>query len=293
MVPKPPMSNHDSFEFKSNLPVIANGSLENYITYINSIPFLTQEEELSLANRWFLHQDIEAARYLVLTHLRLVVSIARSYIGYGLVLADIIQEGTIGLMKAVKKFDPNRGVRLVTFATYWIKSEINEYVIRNWRIVRTVTTKNQRKLFFNLRSKKQDIGNLSEADANLIADDLGVSRDEVVDMNMRLTGGDVSLLRQDESDNAPELWLDDSNLSPEIIIDNKQKDKLETEGIRLALDKLDERSRDIIESRWLLDKENQSTLNNLAKKYNISAERVRQIEFKAMQQMKEFLQDYE
>jgi RNA polymerase sigma-32 factor len=278
---------------KSNLPVVANGSLEDYINYVNSIPFLTQEEECSLAKKWYFDEDIEAARYLVLSHLRLVVSIARSYNGYGLALADIIQEGTIGLMKAVKKFDPAKGVRLVTFATYWIKAEINDYVIKNWRIVKTVTTKTQRKLFFSLRSKRKDIGNLSESEANIIADDLGVSRNDVVDMNMRLTGSDVALLRQDDDDNAPELWLEDSSFSPEVIIDNKIKDKLHTDGISDALSLLDKRSQDIIHSRWLVDKDNQLTLTDLAKKYNISAERVRQIEVKAMQQMKDFLQNYE
>jgi RNA polymerase sigma-32 factor len=277
----------------SNLPVVSNGSLEDYINYVNSIPFLTQSEEFDLAEKWYFHEDIEAARYLVLSHLRLVVSIARSYNGYGLALADIIQEGTIGLMKAVKKFDPSKGFRLVTFATYWIKAEINDYVIKNWRIVKTVTTKNQRKLFFNLRSKRQDIGNLSEEEANKIAEDLGVTRNEIIDMNMRLTGDDVALLKRDEEDYAPEMWLEDYTLSPEVLLENKFKDKLHTDGIKKALLILDERSQDIIKSRWLLDKENQLTLTQIAKKYNISAERVRQIELKAMQQMKEFLQNYE
>lgn len=285
--------NNSITTINSNLPVVANGSLEDYINYVNSIPFLTEIEESDLAKKWYFDEDIEAARYLVLSHLRLVVSIARSYAGYGLALADIIQEGTIGLMKAVKKFDPNKGVRLVTFATYWIKAEINDYVIKNWRIVKTVTTKNQRKLFFNLRSRRQDIGNLSEEEANRIAKDLDISRNEIVEMNMRLTGDDVALLRNDSDDYAPELWLEDYEMSPEVVLENKFKDKLHTEGIKNALSLLDERSQDIIKSRWLLDKEDQLTLTQIAKKYNISAERVRQIELKAMQQMKEYLQNYE
>lgn len=276
----------------NNLPVLSPGSLESYITFINSIPLLTDKEEYDLAQKWQQEEDVEAARYLVLSHLRLVVSIARTYLGYGLPLADIIQEGTIGLMKAVKRFDATRNVRLVTFATHWIRAEINEFVIKNWRIVRTVTTKNQRKLFFNLRSQREDIGNLSEVEADRIAKTLDVSRDDVVDMNMRLTGGDVSILPDSSDEFAPSDWLTDEEHMPEIMLQKKAKDRLHTLGIEEAIEGLDERSRDIIRSRWLKDPDDQETLHDLAAKYGISAERVRQIEVKAMQKMKKSLVDF-
>ncbi|MCE2705466.1 MAG: RNA polymerase sigma factor RpoH [Proteobacteria bacterium] len=276
----------------TNLPVVAHGSLEEYIRFVNSIPLLTSSEEYTLAEKWQNDEDIEAARYLVLSHLRLVVSIARNYTGYGLPLADVIQEGTIGLMKAVKRFDPKRGVRLVTFAMHWIRAEINEYVIKNWRIVRTVTTKSQRKLFFSLRSHRSDIGNLSEAEADRLAEQLNVTRDDIVDMNMRLTGSDVGLMSDEKDGFAPQDWLEDKASSPEYILEKNATDKLHTEGIESALQKLDDRSRDIICSRWLADPDNQQTLMELAKKYGVSAERIRQIEVRAMQKMKEFLQEY-
>lgn len=269
----------------------SNGSIESYISYVNSIPLLTTTEEYELAEKWRNDEDVEAARFLVMSHLRLVVSISRGYAGYGLPLADLIQEGTIGLMKAVKRFDARKNVRLVTFAIYWIRSEINEYVIKNWRIVKTVTTKNQRKLFFNLRSSRADVGNLSEEEAHRIASELNVSRDEIVDMNMRLTGSDVSLISDSDDDFAPSEWLKDVENEPERIIEKKNLDLLHTEGVTKALDSLDERSRDIISSRWLADPENQKTLHDLAGKYNISAERVRQIESQAMQKMKEYLSE--
>ncbi len=253
---------------------------------------LSDQEEYDLAEQWRVREDVEAARYLVLSHLRLVVSIARNYTGYGLPLADIIQEGTIGLMKAVKRFDARRRVRLVTFAIHWIRAEINEYVIKNWRIVRTVTTKNQRKLFFNLRSMRKDVGNLSEAEALQIANELNVSRDDVVDMNMRLTGSDVGLLPENSDGFAPVDWLQDEEHTPERIVEKKSQDKLHTDGIEAALLELDERSRDIIQSRWLDDPDNQPTLHELAKKYQVSAERIRQIEVKAMQKMKQYLSEY-
>lgn len=276
----------------ANLPTVVHGSLEEYISFINSIPLLTDNEELTLAKKWQENEDVEAARYLVLSHLRLVVSIARNYVGYGLPLADIIQEGTIGLMKAVKRFDYTRGVRLVTFAMHWIRAEINEYVVRNWRIVKTVTTKTQRKLFFNLRSHREDVGNLSEEEALKLADELNVSRDDVVDMNMRLTGSDVGLLVDDKDGFAPESWLSDSESTPEQLLEKKEIDKLQTDGIEIALKNLDERSRDIISSRWLADPDEQKTLIELAKKYGVSAERIRQLEVKAMQKMKDLLQGY-
>ena len=277
----------------NQFPVVGHGSLESYISYVNSIPLLTDMEEYDLAERWRTDEDVEAARFLVLSHLRLVVSVARGYAGYGLPLADLIQEGTIGLMKAVKRFDARRKVRLVTFAMHWIKSEINEYVIKNWRIVRTVTTKDQRKLFFKLRSLKKDVGNLSEDEAHSIAHELDVSRDDVVDMNLRLTGGDVSFVAEDNDSFAPINWLSDEERTPEKMIARKELDTLHTDGIEQALQLLDERSRDIIRMRWLQDPETQPTLHELAAKYKISAERVRQIEVKAMQKMKQSLAKYE
>ena len=248
---------------------------------------------MDLANRWYKNEDVEAARYLVLSHLRLVVSIARSYLGYGLPLADIIQEGTIGLMKAVKRFDPTKQVRLVTFAIHWIRAEINDFVIKNWRIVRTVTTKTQRKLFFNLRQLRDDVGNLSDVEAERIAKELNVTKHDVIDMNMRLTGGDVGIMADNNDEIAPIDWLSDSSHEPEQIIAQKAQEKLHTDGIREALDILDERSRDIIKARWLKDKDEQETLQTLAHKFGISAERVRQIELKAMQKMKQYLESYQ
>ncbi len=276
-----------------NLPIVSSGSLEEYIRFVNNIPLLTDKEEFALAEEWRTEENVEAARFLVLSHLRLVVSISRGYLGYGLPLADIIQEGTIGLMKAVKRFDARRNVRLVTFAIHWIRAEINDYVIKNWRIVKTVTTKSQRKLFFNLRSHRKDSGNLSEDEAKLIASELDVSRDEVVDMNMRLTGSDVSILPDNSEEFAPGDWLSDEDHTPEKIIEKKNQDKLHTEGIEKALEKLDDRSRDIIQSRWLAEPEDQKTLHELAEKYGVSAERIRQIEVKAMEKMKQSLSEYQ
>ena len=279
--------------FPANLPVVSTGSIEAYISFVNTIPLLTDKEEYDLAEQWRNDEDVEAARYLVLSHLRLVVSISRGYMGYGLPLADIIQEGTIGLMKAVKRFDARRKVRLVTFAIHWIRAEINEYVIKNWRIVRTVTTKNQRKLFFNLRSHKEDMGNLSEVEANKIAKELNVTRNDVVDMNMRLTGGDVSILPENGEGFAPVDWLRDEDHTPEMMIEKKIQDKLHTDGIETALSELDERSQDIIRSRWLAESGNELTLSELAEKYGVSAERIRQIEVKAMEKMKQYLSNYQ
>ena len=278
----------------ANLPIISQGSLDEYISFVNSIPLLTVDEEYVLAKQWREQEDSDSARYLVMSHLRLVVSIARGYLGYGLPLADIIQEGTIGLMKAVQRFDERKNVRLVTFAIHWIRAEINEYVIKNWRIVKTVTTKNQRKLFFNLRSLRNEVGNLSDEEAGKIAENLAISKDEVVDMNMRLTGSDVALLAENEDDPAPEHWLRDERSTPEHLLYKKSLDSLHTRGIEEALQQLDERSRDIIKSRWLDDPEHQKTLTDLAHKYKVSAERIRQIEVKAMNKMREILeQEYE
>lgn len=277
----------------SDIPTIANGSLEEYIRYINSVPLLSAEEEFTLAKQWRLEENVEAARYLVLSHLRLVVCLARTYLGYGLPLADIIQEGTIGLMKAIKRFDERKNVRLVTFASYWIRAEINEYIIKNWRIVRTVTTKAQRKLFFNLRSNKQNAGGyLSLSEAKDIASNLNVNLNDVMEMNTRLSGNDVGLDAKGEDSLAPEDWLFNETTSPEAQIDQKQLDRLHTDGIVEALSGLDPRSQDIIQNRWLCDEKDQLTLQQLAQKYNISAERVRQIEVSALKKMRASIEKF-
>lgn len=275
----------------TNLPVVANGSMDAYISYVNSLPLLTEQEEQDYARRWHDHEDVEAAKQLVLSHLRLVVSVSRNYLGYGLPFSDLIQEGTVGLMKAVKKFDPARQVRLVTFAMHWIKAEINDFIIKNWRIVRTVTTKAQRKLFFNLRSQREDIGNLSMIEARRIAKDLDVTTEDVIEMNSRLTGRDVALIGNSEDESSPIEWLSSDNETPEYIMERKADDYIQTVGIEHALSELDERSRRIIETRWLVDPEDQLTLHDLASEFGISAERVRQIENKALQKMKVYLQD--
>lgn len=276
----------------SSLPVVSNGSIEAYINYVNSLPLLTEKEEYDYAESWRINEDFEAARNLVLSHLRLVVSISRKYLGYGLPLADIVQEGTIGLMKAVKRFDARRKVRLVTFAIHWIKAEINEFVIKNWRIVRTVTTKAQRKLFFNLRSLKENVGNLSDQEAIRIANTLDVSKADVIDMNMRLTGSDVALVNDNNDESGPINWLADENNTPELLIERKRQDHIQTKGLEAALNTLDDRSRRIVESRWLADSEDQLTLHDLAYEFNISAERVRQIETKALQKMRGCLEEF-
>lgn len=277
----------------SNLPVVSNGSMEAYINYVNSLPLLTEEEEFEYAEKWRQHEDVDAARYLVLSHLRLVVSISRSYMGYGLQFADIVQEGTIGLMKAVKRFDARRNVRLVTYAMHWIKAEINEFVIKNWRIVKTVTTKAQRKLFFNLRSQRDEVGSLSESEAKQIAENLAVSKADVVDMNMCFAGGDVALIGDgnDES-SAPIDWLSDASATPEAVIERKASEDLQVNGIEYALSQLDERSRRIVETRWLADSDVQLTLHDLAAEFGVSAERIRQIETKALQKMRGYLEEY-
>ncbi len=273
-----------------SLPVLSNNatSLENYIHTVNSYPMLTQEEETSLACRLRDHNDVDAAGRLVLSHLRVVVSIARKYIGYGLPQADLIQEGNIGLMKAVKRFDPERGVRLVSFAMHWIKAEMHEYILRNWRMVKIATTKGQRKLFFNLRSLKAGTNSLTHAEADTMAQNLGVKREEVLEMEARFNGQDVALepAHEDGEDNfAPLAYLTDSEAEPSKILARAEYERLSSSGLVDALDSLDSRSRRIVEARWL-NEANPSTLHDLAAEYNISAERVRQIEQKAMQKMK-------
>ena len=267
------------------------GSLEAYIQAANRVPMLTEAEELRLARRLRDDNDLDAARQLVMSHLRLVVAVARGYMGYGLPHADLIQEGNIGLMKAVKRFDPERGVRLVSFAMHWIKAEIHEYVLKNWRLVKIATTKAQRKLFFNLRSMKQGLGTLGAAEVDAMAKTLGVKPEEVVEMEKRLTGADVSLepISDDEDERyAPIAYLAaDTGVEPTAVIERKERDRLESEGLRTALDSLDARSRTIVQRRWLVeDGAEAATLHELAAEYGVSAERIRQIEVKALQKMK-------
>ncbi|NUE66104.1 RNA polymerase sigma factor RpoH [Snodgrassella sp. ESL0253] len=276
------------------LPVpTGHGSLEQYIHTVNNIPMLSLEEEQDLAVRQT-EGDLEAAKKLILSHLRVVVSIARGYDGYGLNQADLIQEGNIGLMKAVKRFQPSRGVRLFSFAVHWIKAEIHEFILRNWRLVRVATTKPQRKLFFNLRSMRKSMAALSNKEAQSIADDLGVKLSEVLEMEQRMTGKDMSLLAEnDDEDNfAPIDWLTDSTTEPTQVLEQQAHYALQTEGLQTALAKLDDRSRHIVESRWLAD-DGGLTLHDLAGEYGVSAERIRQIEAKAMQKLRGYLAEAE
>ncbi|MBL8526661.1 MAG: RNA polymerase sigma factor RpoH [Burkholderiales bacterium] len=263
-------------------------SLDGYIHSVNRFPILSPERELELAWRFKRESDLEAARELVLSHLRVVVAIARGYHGYGLPQADLIQEGNIGLMKAVKRFDPERGFRLVSFAVHWIKAEIHEFILRNWRIVKIATTKAQRKLFFNLRSMKQGSGALGTTEATAVAKQLGVKPEEVFEMETRLTGQDVALEPHgdDEEDAyAPIAYLSNPELEPGRLLELDESERLREEGLERALEGLDARSRRIIEARWLTE-EGSATLHDLATEFGVSAERIRQIEQKAMQKMK-------
>jgi RNA polymerase sigma-32 factor len=263
------------------------GSLESYIQSANSFPILSQEEESSLARRLCNHGDIEAAQKLILSHLRFVVAIARGYKGYGLPQADLIQEGNIGLMKAVKRFDPERGVRLVSFAVHWIKAEIHEFIMRNWRLVKIATTKQQRKLFFNLRSMKQGLDTMNPQEVDAMATQLGVKSEEVVEMEKRFNGSDISLepISDEEDDSfSPISYLTDGE-EPSQIVENQQIARLREKGLQQSLASLDDRSRHIIEARWLKEKDT-ATLHDLADELGVSAERIRQIEAKALQKMR-------
>lgn len=264
--------------------ISAVGNLDAYIQAAKRFPILTEEEEYRLAKRFREEDDLEAARQLVLSHLRLVISIARGYLGYGLPHADLIQEGNIGLMKAVKRFDPAHGVRLVSFAIHWIKAEIHEYVLKNWRIVKLATTKAQRKLFFNLRSMKPGNDALTPAQVEDISHRLSVKPEEVVEMETRLSGRDHSLEKSDEDDFAPIAYLEDRRNEPVNVLERRANDHLQGDGLRAALSALDERSRRIVEARWLEDEP--ATLHDLAAEFSVSAERIRQIEAKAMQKMR-------
>ncbi|HNG66840.1 RNA polymerase sigma factor RpoH [Thauera sp.] len=272
-------------------PVPAAGSLDQYIQSVNRMPMLSEQQEVELATRLRDEGDVDAARQLVMSHLRVVVAIARGYLGYGLPHADLIQEGNIGLMKAVKRFDPTRGVRLVSFAIHWIKAEIHEYILKNWRLVKIATTKAQRKLFFNLRGMKQDSSTLQPAEVRSIAAQLGVKPEEVVEMETRLTGRDIPLdAGSDDEDErfAPIAYLPDPHAEPSEQVEQAQLARLQDSGLRDALASLDERSRAIVQRRWLAEGDS-ATLHELAAEYGVSAERIRQIEAKAMQKMRGML----
>ncbi len=274
-----------------SFPVPATGSLDQYIHSVNRMPMLSAQQEVELATRLRDEGDVDAARQMVMSHLRVVVSIARGYLGYGLPHADLIQEGNIGLMKAVKRFDPARGVRLVSFAMHWIKAEIHEYVLKNWRLVKVATTKAQRKLFFNLRSMKLDSSTLNPTEVDEIAAKLGVKPEEVIEMETRLGGRDVPLEGGSDDDDerfAPIAYLPDPHAEPSTVLEQTQLAQLQDSGLRNALANLDERSRMIVQRRWLNEGDS-ATLHELAAEYGVSAERIRQIEAKAMQKMRTML----
>ena len=269
-----------------SLPPIA--SLDLYIQAVNRIPLLTAEEETRLAKKLKEEEDLEAARLLIMSHLRLVVSIARRFNGYGLSFGDLIQEGNVGLMKAVKKYDYENGARLVSFAVHWIKAEIHEFVLKNWRIVKVATTKAQRILFFNLRSMKCSLDSLSNKEIHQISEELNVKVSDVTEMETRLSGSDLTLDPlgdNEEDDYSPISYLQSANLEPSAVLEQKQMGLAQKEGLATALANLDDRSRAIIEARWL-NGDDQSTLHELADQYGVSAERIRQIEAQAMKKMK-------
>jgi RNA polymerase sigma-32 factor len=266
----------------------ALGTIDAYISTVNRLPMLTAEQENLLARHLRDEQDIAAARELVLSHLRLVVSVARQYLGYGLPHADLIQEGNVGLMKAVKRFDPERGVRLVSFAVHWIKAEIHEYIVRNWRMVKVATTKAQRKLFFNLRSMRPDGQTLDPRQVDEIAANLNVRRDDVREMEVRLSGREISLENQNEDDDAyaPIAYLSDNGRAdPTQVLARRDEDVMQGSGLEKALEQLDERSQRIVRARWLQD-DGGATLHDLAAEFGVSAERIRQIESAAMKKMR-------
>jgi len=272
------------------------GNLDAYISAVNRLPMLTHDDEISLAKRLKDNNDLGAAQELVLSHLRLVVSIARGYLGYGLPHADLIQEGNIGLMKAVKRFDPDQGVRLVSYAMHWIKAEMHEYILKNWRLVKVATTKAQRKLFFNLRSHKTGLDAMSPAQIDNLAKLLDVKREEVIEMETRLSGRDIALEspNDDEDDKfAPIAYLSSEQSEPTRVLEAEQVTRLQSEGLEQALGKLDPRSRRIVEARWLANDDGSgATLHTLADEFGVSAERIRQIESAALKKMKGSLAAY-
>jgi RNA polymerase sigma-32 factor len=269
--------------------------IESYLSSVHSIPILTKEEEQELALKLYEEDDLDAARQLVIHHLRFVVHIARSYQGYGLPLGDIIQEGNVGLIKAVDKYDPHRGVKLVSFAVHWIKAEIHEYILKNWRLVKIATTKAQRKLFFNLRSKKKSLDWLTKEEAEKIASDLNVEVKDVLHMENRLSSNDSSFdspvpSGDDDEIMSPSQYLEDKRYDPEIIVASEQAEQENKEGLLAALKTLDDRSKDVLNRRYLSDEK--ATLHDLADEYKVSAERIRQIENSALKKLKAFMVDF-
>ncbi len=269
--------------------MVPGRDLNAYITAVNGIPILTAEEELDLANKYYYNEDLDAARKLVLAHMRFVVYMAKSYSGYGLSEADLIQEGNVGLMKAVKRFNPEKGVRLVSFAVHWIKAEMHEFILRNWRIVKVATTKAQRKLFFNLRGSKKRLGWLNKEEVDKVASDLGVDAKTVMQMEGRLSTYDASFDGAPDSEDddlaiVPAQYLEDNRYDPARNVENEDYAESSTDNLYLALEGLDDRSKDILTQRWLSD--NKATLHELADKYDVSAERIRQLEKNAMDKVK-------
>jgi RNA polymerase sigma-32 factor len=274
----------------NNLPIpSALGSVDAYINAVHQIPVLTLDEEQALARRYNGEDDLDAAKRLVMSHLRFVVHVARGYNGYGLQLSDLIQEGNIGLMKAVKRFDPDMGVRLVSFAVHWIRAEMHEFILRNWRIVKIATTKAQRKLFFNLRKSKKRLGWMNSKEVQAVAKDLGVPVADVLEMESRLSGHDMAFDAPTDSDDdakpSPVAYLVDHGADPYNTLETDDQEESDLDALKQGLAKLDARSRDIIQRRWLRD-ENKTTLQELADEYGVSAERIRQIEVNAMKKMR-------
>ncbi|MCP3907359.1 MAG: RNA polymerase sigma factor RpoH [Oceanicoccus sp.] len=268
--------------------LVPGSNLTAYMQTVNNFPILTVERERELGEELYYHENLEAARELVMSHLRFVVHIAKSYKGYGLPLADLIQEGNVGLMKAVKRFNPEKGVRLVSFAVHWVKAEMHEFILRNWRIVKVATTKAQRKLFFNLRGAKKKLAWLNNAEANAVADDLGVDVKEVRRMESRLTASDLGFDAgaDDEDDGvvAPAHYLEDNTANPAVLLEDADWESNSNQHLQVALEQLDERSRDILQARWLSEKK--PTLHEMADKYGVSAERIRQLEKNAMKKVR-------
>jgi RNA polymerase sigma-32 factor len=290
MLPKQEIHRMTNALIASNLPIpSAIGSLEAYVSAVHRIPMLTQAEEQDLARRFVQQDDLDAAKQMVLSHLRFVVHVARGYSGYGLQVGDLIQEGNIGLMKAVKRFDPNQGVRLVSFAVHWIRAEMHEFILRNWRIVKVATTKAQRKLFFNLRKSKKRLGWMNNEEVNTVARELGVPAATVLEMEARLQGRDVAfdspVDAEDDEKPAPAAFLIDHSADPYSAVEAESEEESSLDTLHRGLVKLDDRSRDIIQRRWLRDGE-KATLQELANEYGVSAERIRQIEANAMKKMR-------
>jgi len=281
-------SSHATYAMALSVPS-ATGSIEAYIQSANRFPILSAEAESRYARRYRDENDLDAARQLVLSHLRLVVAIARGYLGYGLPHADLIQEGNVGLMKAVKRFDPERGVRLVSFAIHWIKAEMHEYILRNWRLVKVATTKAQRKLFFNLRSMKSTLAPLSGEEIERVASALKVKPEEVVEMETRLSGRDMAFEADDDDESySPSQFLADHDAEPSRLLELEETERVRTAGLATALQGLDARSRRIIETRWLRENDT-ATLHELAAEFGVSAERIRQIEAKALEKMRKVI----